>query len=338
MAGLIGKAPNQVPLNQHLSPNAFTEIASVKNGGTGTQTLTGVVKGNGTAPMTAGDVDLETEVVGTLPIANGGTGQTTATGAINALLPAQSGNNNKSLLTNGASAFWGTPAAAGGGTGQLPVILADTTSDAIDITANAALTTLSVSDSLTLGKTMDVYVGDLVVGWKDLLGQIQLRGKTTDPTWTQIGTSPFWGFKTAIGNKIWLFFHINHDYKPGGDILLHVHWTSAGTDTTNAVAFRFDYTVAKGHNQASGGTFNIGSPTTVTIAQASGAQYRHMVTEMETTIDVTNAEPDSVIWVQVERVTNGATDNTDDIYLLLVDCHYQMSRFATPQKAPDFYA
>jgi len=48
----------------------------VGNGGTGATTLTGVVKGNGTAPFTAGQVNLSTEVTGTLPVTNGGTGQT----------------------------------------------------------------------------------------------------------------------------------------------------------------------------------------------------------------------------------------------------------------------
>ena len=42
----------------------------------------------------------------TLAIANGGTGQTTATNAINALLPLQTGNDNKYLQTNGVSTQW----------------------------------------------------------------------------------------------------------------------------------------------------------------------------------------------------------------------------------------
>lgn len=42
----------------------------------------------------------------TLPVANGGTGQTTATNAINALLPLQTGNDNKYLQTNGVTTQW----------------------------------------------------------------------------------------------------------------------------------------------------------------------------------------------------------------------------------------
>jgi hypothetical protein len=42
------------------------------------------------------------------PIANGGTGQTTAANAINALVPAQTGNSGRALTTNGSTVSWGT--------------------------------------------------------------------------------------------------------------------------------------------------------------------------------------------------------------------------------------
>lgn len=47
------------------------------------------------------------EVGGVTPIANGGTGQTTVAAAIAALLPSQTGNADKALLTNGTSLLWG---------------------------------------------------------------------------------------------------------------------------------------------------------------------------------------------------------------------------------------
>lgn len=56
-----------------------TGTLSVTKGGTGATTLTGVVKGTGTSALTAGTVNLASEVTGTLPVANGGTGQTTYT-------------------------------------------------------------------------------------------------------------------------------------------------------------------------------------------------------------------------------------------------------------------
>lgn len=46
------------------------------------------------------------EVGGVTPIANGGTGQSTVAAAIAALLPSQTGNADKALVTNGTSLLW----------------------------------------------------------------------------------------------------------------------------------------------------------------------------------------------------------------------------------------
>lgn len=62
--------------------------------------------------ITVGTIDATTFAVGGIaPIANGGTGQTTAAAALTALLPSQSGNNGKALISNGTAASWGTVAA-----------------------------------------------------------------------------------------------------------------------------------------------------------------------------------------------------------------------------------
>lgn len=48
------------------------------------------------------------QAAGTVAIASGGTGQTTANAALNALLPAQTGNNTKLLSTDGTNTSWTT--------------------------------------------------------------------------------------------------------------------------------------------------------------------------------------------------------------------------------------
>lgn len=66
------------------------------------------------------DVDLTSEVSGTLPISNGGTGQATANAALNALLPDQSSNSGKFLKTDGTNTSWANAAPAIGFTdGQI---------------------------------------------------------------------------------------------------------------------------------------------------------------------------------------------------------------------------
>ena len=60
-----------------------------------------------TAWITVGVLDPSNfQVGGVTPIANGGTGQTTVASAIAALLPSQTGNADKALVTNGTSLLW----------------------------------------------------------------------------------------------------------------------------------------------------------------------------------------------------------------------------------------
>ena len=81
---------------------------TVSGGGGGT--VTSVAFNPGTtgfsitgSPITSsGTINL----AGTLNIANGGTGTTTANGALNNLLPSQTGNTGKALITNGTNTSW----------------------------------------------------------------------------------------------------------------------------------------------------------------------------------------------------------------------------------------
>lgn len=78
-----------------------TGTLPVGSGGTGANTLTGVVKGNGTGAFTAGSVSLTTEVTGTLPVGNGGTGITAfGTGVATALGQNVTGSGGIALATN----------------------------------------------------------------------------------------------------------------------------------------------------------------------------------------------------------------------------------------------
>lgn len=62
--------------------------------------------------ITIGTIDATTfNTGGITAITNGGTGQTTATAALAALLPSQTGNSGKALVTDGSLAAWGLVAA-----------------------------------------------------------------------------------------------------------------------------------------------------------------------------------------------------------------------------------
>jgi hypothetical protein len=83
-----------------------------------------VRNGSNTAWITVGVLDpAGFNAGGITAIANGGTGATTATAALTALLPSQSSNTGKALITNGTLASWGVVAAGA----SMQVFTANTT-------------------------------------------------------------------------------------------------------------------------------------------------------------------------------------------------------------------
>lgn len=139
----------------------------VANGGTGASTLTGVVKGNGTSPMTAGAVDLTTEVSGTLPVANGGTGAATltansvlignGTSPVATVAPGTAGN----VLSSNGTSWVSAPAETGAYTEFL-----NQSTDVTLVAANAGkiiidpivsiMVQLPVATTLVAGKTFTI--------------------------------------------------------------------------------------------------------------------------------------------------------------------------------------
>ena len=170
--------------------------------------------------------------------------------------------------------------------------------------------------------------------WRDILGQITTRGVgSTDPSWTQIGSGPFYGYVFAINDVACVPFHIPHDFSRNSDVYFHTHWISDGTQA-NSVKWEYYYSYAKGFNQEA---FDPVGTQVFSEEAASGTAYQHMVTESDAVSIAGLDEPDGIIYIRLKRVTNGGTDNTDNIFVLLTDLHYQTTNSATPGKAPDFY-
>lgn len=174
-------------------------------------------------------------------------------------------------------------------------------------------------------------------GWKDLVGNIMPTPTANPVTQTAFGPS---GLRSEaafdIGNYANVSpFHINHDVKVGGKAYAHIHWSTDGIDT-NSVKWEFQISRALGHDQdffpAATSYFVEQQPNQV----ASGA-WRHYIAEVGDIDALTLIEPDELILITVRRVTNGAVDNTDTVFGIIVDFHYEADKSATLNKAPDFY-
>lgn len=172
--------------------------------------------------------------------------------------------------------------------------------------------------------------------WFDNLTSIN-SGKvpaSAAPTWTAFGPSGVcsaWAF--SVNDHIQLNgFHINHDVKRGSKFYPHVHWVTDGTNTAS-VKWELSYTLAKGHNQEA-----FPADATVTVeGTPPGTAWQHMISEVTDANAIDMPEVDTIIIMDLKRVTNGGTDNTDTVFGMFVDLHYQMERTGTINKAPDFY-
>ena len=169
-------------------------------------------------------------------------------------------------------------------------------------------------------------------GWHDLLFRVTAEAPgPAAPTLTAFGPTgniKNWAF--GIGDSVYLTAHVLHNPKVGSTCYPHVHWTTNGVNTAS-VKWQIDYTFCKSHNQES-----FPADTTITVEEAAyGAAWRSMTTEHP--VGFVIPEVDTIINIKLTRITNGGTDNTDTVFGLFVDLHYESDGYGTPLRIPPFY-
>jgi hypothetical protein len=192
-------------------------------------------------------------------------------------------------------------------------------------------------------------------GWKDLLGDIQVRsGQLDPPTWTVFRTNVNAFQLVNAQTQVFNIFHIPHDYVPGTDMFVHVHWaqnvvdTGGPAGTPGTAEWNFDISYAKGYGTAGGSSDPFPATKTITITQqASTTQYGHMIAEVQFTnaggdathIDRSLIEVDGLLIIRTWRNSANAADTLNQApFVFYVDCHYQTNGvMGTKNKNRDFY-
>lgn len=228
---------------------------------------------------------------------------------------------------------------------------------------------------LRLGTTNTLYQGDVVAYdggntewrnsdnmaiWKDLYGLISVRtGGQANPLSLQAmdTNSKFYGYATASGglSDAYLEFHVNHDYKVGSDMFLHLHiMTNNNSNANLTVVFTADVSLAQlsysGSTNPSHSKFFQESGGAVTLAPLqhtfdASPIDRHIVIEQplstnggsSTTLDSSKINVDSLILVRIRRNGGAGSDNANNNYTFLLQCdlHYQTSRIGTLRRTYD---
>lgn len=208
-------------------------------------------------------------------------------------------------------------------------------------------------DSLVLPKTSGIGIkvdeATPTFGWKDLLGRIDPRDAgATAPTLAVYRAGQVREYAFAANDVADLQFHMPHDWVPGTDIYIHVHWSHHGTAISGSLVVDFFTTFAKGFG---GAIFPAEVRTTLTVSTPNVAtipQYSHRINEIQLSaasptanqIDTDNLEVDSLLLINmrtttIPTITGGATNEP---FIHHVDIHYQSNGMATKNKAPNFYA
>lgn len=158
-------------------------------------------------------------------------------------------------------------------------------------------------------------------------------------------------FAYSNGKQMDFSIHMPHDWAPGTDVYIHVHWGhNADTSVSGTVNFNFGITYAKGHDQANFGaavspaiSYNLTNITTT-------PRYRHRIDEIQlsaaspsaTQLDTDDLEPDGLIQgtmtVDLSGVTLTTTSPVNSIYVFTIDLHYQSTSIGTKGKVPNFYS
>lgn len=139
-------------------------------------------------------------------------------------------------------------------------------------------------------------------------------------------------------------FHLPHDYVIGTPIYVHVHWSHISPLVTGgSVTWGFEFTYAKGHDQAPFGNV----ATIAIVSTASLTPEQHIISETiasssggsATTLDTDQLEVDGVISGAIYLDSNDITSSgaVPDPFVHFVDFHYQSTGIGTKQKDPDFW-
>ncbi len=200
-------------------------------------------------------------------------------------------------------------------------------------------------------------------GWRDLLGTITIKGTggggvAANPDYVVYrGGLYTYRFGTIAPNnhlhEAFIEYHIPHDYVPGTDLYLHVHWSQTTVDTGGTAGvpgvakWYFEVSYADGHGTPGGAADPFVAPITVSVTQqGSTTQYGHMIAEVQFTnnggtgglLNSNTIQVDGLVLVRVYRDPGDVADTLNqDTFVHFVDIHYQSNGMATLNKAPNFY-
>jgi hypothetical protein len=209
-------------------------------------------------------------------------------------------------------------------------------------------------DKIPTGKTFPKTKGvgikiDTAVpefGWHDITGNLHNVNGALNSADYVVYRGGIKAYQFAEGEESFVNFHLPHDYLPGSEIFIHVHWShNSSLVTGGSCTWAFETMYAKGHNQAS-----FEAPVNISVIQnTSIVPYQHMIAETSASVsggspgvllDTELLEADGIIQARLYLDSNDIITSNASIvnpFAHFVDIHYQSTGLPTKNKAPDFW-
>lgn len=224
------------------------------------------------------------------------------------------------------------------------------TAGAWRLTSTAGSAGLFYQDQLvvpkTSGKGILIDLDAPGYGWHDIIGNVTPKDTGVGTPVRAVYAGGTVGQFSFAANDICDFeYHIPHDYAPGTDLYIHIHWSHTGTSISGNAQFTFYHQYAKGHNQENFPTEKNVVVTYATTNIATTPQYRHRIDEVQlssnggsaTLIDSASIEVDALIIGAMKLTSLPTIGGGGKLFVHFIDIHYQSTMVATKNKAPNFY-
>ena len=207
----------------------------------------------------------------------------------------------------------------------------------------------NILGSLSFPKTAGIGIKiEDQYGWRDLIGDVAPKyGSGVAPA-QAVFLPSVRGWAYSANDQFECVFHIPHDYAPGTDLYLHMHWAHNGTNISGTFKTDMFVTYSKGHNQS---TFSpaINVPITISgLTIQNTPQYLHRIDEVQLSaiggaankLNTNLIEVDGLILISgvtsiIPSISGSASSNRP--FIFTVDVHYQSTGVSTKNKSPNFY-
>ena len=179
--------------------------------------------------------------------------------------------------------------------------------------------------------------------WQDIIGLVQLNPVVTTRPAIQAFTTNVNAYSYDSGDRLDCVYHIPHDYVPGTDLFLHLHYGHNGT-AVDATTFDIDADTAYASRDTGVFTETAVTPT-FSIDMDTAVQFQHYVSEIQLSaaspstsqIDSDDIEVDGIILVSFTVTAIPGITAGDDPFIFTADIHYQSTGIGTKQNASPFY-